>query len=331
MRHRARVTGLVLTAALAAARPALAQTPHLLIVVGLSGDPEHGALFSKWGDTLADVAVQQLGVPKADVIYLADDPAQDAHATGRSTRAEVEKAFAALATAGEDDTVMVVLFGFGTFDGSVAKFNLRGPDMTPQDFAALLGKLPSKRVVFVDTTSASGPFVEVLSGPGRTIVTATRNGAEHFATLFGGFFVDAFKSDAADTDHSGRVSVLEAYVYAKREVANAYQREGLMQTEHPLLDDNGDREGSADPGPQAKDGRVAAILSLGEPAHAAPAANASPQLRALYVERDGLERRVESLKLLKGSMDQARYASELEKLLTDLAVTSKKIRDLGGS
>ena len=82
--------------------------------------------------------------------------------------------------------VFVVLIGHGTFDGKVAKFNLPGPDMTPADFAPLLKSLPSKHVVFVNTASASGPFLDELSGPGRTIVTATRTGAERFATLFGG-------------------------------------------------------------------------------------------------------------------------------------------------
>ncbi|MFL6280981.1 MAG: hypothetical protein ACJ731_12775, partial [Vicinamibacterales bacterium] len=76
-----------------------------------------------------------------------------------------------------------------------------------------------------------------------------------------------------------------------------------------------------------KIGRVAAILSLGTP-HSAEAAPADPQMRALYEERRALERRVEGLKLMKGGMEPARYASELEKLLTELALKSKQIRDL---
>ena len=42
-----------------------------------------------------------------------------------------------------------------------------------------------------------------------------------------------------------------------------------MLTEHPLLDDSGDKEGRTDPKPDGKNGRVAAILSLGTPAAAA--------------------------------------------------------------
>ena len=99
--------------------------------------------------------------------------------------------------------------------------------MAPQDFAPLLARLKSKRVVFVNTASASGPFVEALSGPGRVIVTATRTGDEKYATLFGGPFVDAFTTEAADADRDGKVSILEAFDYAKKAVAASYVREGL--------------------------------------------------------------------------------------------------------
>ena len=34
----------------------------LLIVVGLSGDPEHGELFQKWGTALAEASAK-VGVP----------------------------------------------------------------------------------------------------------------------------------------------------------------------------------------------------------------------------------------------------------------------------
>ena len=163
-------------------------------------------------------------------------------------------------------------------------------------------------MVFVNTASASGPFVEALSGPGRTIVTATRNGAEQYATLFGGFFVDALDSEAADADKNKRVSVLEAFLFAKAEVAKAYEREGLLATEHALLDDNGDKEGSQDPAATGKDGKVADDRVARHRRRGRPA-RPIPKLRALYLERRELERRVEALRLLKESMPPARYSS----------------------
>src|SRR3712207_5856351 len=139
-----------------------------------------------------------------------------------------------------------MLIGHGTFDGRTAKFNLPGPDMGPAEFAPLLGRIPCK-VVFVNAASSSGPFVAELSAAGRTIVTATRTGNERFATLFGGYFVDALVGDTADADKNKRTSILEAFEHARREVTRAYERAGIMVTEHALLDDSGDREGSMEP------------------------------------------------------------------------------------
>ena len=312
---------LLTVALLCAPATAFAQSSsHLLVIVGLAGDPEHGELFKKWGSTLASSATEKLGVPKENVTLLADASA---------TRDGVVKAFGELAGKAEgDDTVLIVLFGHGTFSNKVAKFNLTGPDMTPQDFEPLLAKLKSKRVVFADTTSASGPFVEALSGPGRVIVAATRTGGEMFAPLFGGPFVEAFTNDAADTDHDGKISVLEAFEYAKKTVATSYQQEGLLPIEHAILDDNGDKEGSLEPGRQAKDGRSAAVLALGSMRKQAAPAN--EKLRGLYAERQAIERRIEGLKLLKSGMDPAKYTQELEKLATELALKAREIRAAEG-
>jgi len=300
----------------------------LLIVVGLAGDPDHAELFQKWGSALAE-ASENVGITSERLIYLSDAK-EDARVNGRATREEINAALTGFAqAAAPEDVVYVVLVGHGSYDGSTARFNLPGPDMTPADFDALLTKLPARNVVFVDTSSSSGPFIEGLSAPGRTIITATRNGAEQFTTLFGGYFVEAFSIEGADADKNERVSMLEAFQYAKNEVARAYEREGLLATEHALLDDNGDKKGSPDPTPTGAEGRLAAALSLGSAAGAAPLPD-DPTLRALYLERRELERRVEALRLLKDGLPPARYASDLERLVTDLALKTREIRTLEG-
>lgn len=333
-RWHVRGIGYGLAALLTLAAPASAQNVSLAVIVGLAGDPEHAELFHKWASSLVDAAVERQGIPRERIIYLGEKPDVDPkRIAGRSTRDEIARAFDTLARGSDDDLVFVVLIGHGSFDGRVAKFNLPGPDMTPADFEALIKRFGAKRVVFVNTASASGPFIEALSAKGRTIVTATRNGSERFATLFGGYFVDALTTDQADADKNRRISVLEAFDFAKREVATAYEREGIMLTEHALLDDSGDREGAAQPsadGSGKNDGRLASMLSLGTPKAAEPAAPSDPALRAMYDERRALERRVESLKLLKESMEPQRYAGELEKLLTELALKSRQIRELEG-
>jgi hypothetical protein len=303
----------------------------LLIVVGLSGDPEHGELFHKWGGALAEASAK-VGVTPERLQYLVDQKGEsDARATGRSTREEIQKAVDTIAKAASaEDVVYIVLIGHGSYSGETARFNLPGPDMAPADFNALLKRLQTRNIVFVNTASASGPFVAELSAPGRTIITATRSGAEQYATLFGGYFVDAFTAEGADADKNKRLSMLEAFLYAKGEVTRAYEREGLLAIEHALLDDNGDKSGSQDPSAAAADGRLAASLSLGSAADAVPLPS-DPKLRALHLERRELERRVEALRLLKSSMEPAKYASELERLVTDLALKTREIRTLEGA
>jgi len=303
----------------------------LLVVVGLAGDPEHGELFHKWGGELVESA-GRLGVPTDHVVYLVDQPAEgEARVSGKATLDEITKTFDRFTRqATAEDAVYVVLIGHGSYDGKTAKFNLPGPDIAASDFAAQFKRLPSKQIVFVNTTSASGPFVNDLSGPGRTIITATRSGAENFATLFGGYFVDALSGEEADADKNRRVTMLEAFQFAKAAVQRAYDKEGLLSTEHAVLDDNGDKVGSPDPSTTAADGKVASLMAIGSAADAMPLP-ADPRLRALVLERREMEHRVESLRLLKDNMDPAKYQSELEQLVTDLALKTREIRTLEGA
>mgnify|MGYP003579036984 CR=1 FL=1 len=145
----------------------------------------------------------------------------------------------------------------------------------------------------------------------------------------GGYFVDALTSDAADADKNKRISVLEAFNHARTEVARAYEQRGLLATEHALLDDDGDKTGSQTPGQAGKDGkpstdgRVASIVSFGGAGDDLPS---DPKLRALYLERRQLEQQLAQLPLLKGSMDPARYAKELESVGVALAMKTAEIR-----
>ena len=297
--------------------PAAAQDPHLIVITGVAGDEDHAAQFHKWAMAVVDAA-KRFGVPDADVAYLSDKPEQDpAHIRGRSTKDNVAKALAdAAARAKPNDEVFILLIGHGSFDGRIGAFNLPGPDLAVADYSKLLDKLAAQRVVFVNTASSSGAFVQPLAGPGRIIVTATKTGGERNETRFPAYFVEAFQGEAADRDRNGRVSALEAFDYARTKVAASYEQGGHILTEHAVLDDG-------------SEGKLAAMLFLAPRAsRSAAAATADPKLRALLDERDALERQVAELRLRKDGMDPARYERELEALLTSLAIKTKTIREL---
>ncbi|PYR59005.1 MAG: hypothetical protein DMF91_15880 [Acidobacteria bacterium] len=305
--------------AFALARPAFAQETHLIVITGIEASPEDGAQFHKWAATLIDAAKRKDGVAEANILYLADKPDVDrARIRARSTREEVDKAFTDVAArARPTDQIFVVLLGHGSFDGHDAAFNLPGPDLKAADYAKLLQKFGTQRIVFVNTSSSSGGFLAPLAGPNRTIVAATKTGGERLDTLFPEYFVEALTNEAADKNRDGRISVLEAFDYARTKVAQVYQQKGNVVTEHAALDDG-------------SDGKLADAMFLESPRARAVvfASVADPALRALLEQRQALEDQINALKGRKASMDAAAYEQELEKLVTDLALKTRAIQQL---
>ena len=141
-----------------------------------------------------------------------------------------------------DYFLFIVLIGHGTYDGVDAKFNLVGADLESAQWAELVAGLPG-RVVVVNTSSASFPFIERLTGDRRVVITATDSVAQRFDTVFPEYFIKAFRSDAADIDKNDRISIWEAFIAATGEVRRHDQRRGQLATERALLDDNGDGVG----------------------------------------------------------------------------------------
>ena len=313
------------------AAPAAAQQTHLLVVAGLGGEPAYTERFHAWATTLLDAAATRYKVPAANLTYLGEQPSLAPEViAGRSSREAVEAAIDAIAARAEPgDHVVIVLFGHGSFTDA-ARINLPGRDLSADDFAALLDRLDVGHVTFVNTASASGPFVEKLSGAGRVVMTATRSGGQRNASVFGGYFVEAFAGGEADADRNKdeRVSMLEAFQYARHQVEQSYEADGRLVTEQALLDDDGDGAGTGEPDPLEGDGAVARTLFFTSAAglRAAAAFPDDPQLRALYEERRALEARVDDLRRLRGGASPEQYEQELERLLVELALKSREIR-----
>jgi len=320
--------GLALAAALLTPAPGIAQS-HLLVITGLGGEPRYEATFREWALTLAEAATR-LGLARENVVWLGGAEGKvAAGAGGPATKAAIGEALAMFAQrAAADASVWIVMFGHGSETGGAPRFHLPGPDLVASELAALLDQFPTQHIVVVNTASASGGWVEALAGPRRTIVTATRSASERLETRFGGYFVAAIAEGKGDADMNGRVSLLEAFEYARAEVAGEYQREQRLLTEHALLDDDGDGRGSTVADPEQGDGSAAAGLFLAAAPERAGASD--PALAALYVERDSLELAVRSLRRLRETLPADQYERDLERLLLDLGRVSRAIREREG-
>jgi hypothetical protein len=158
------------------------------------------------------------------------------------------------------------------------------------------------------------------------VLTATRSGVERDETLFGREFASALGSADADRDKDGRLSVLEAFDFARREVARAYERDQRLRTEHALLEADGDGVGAMEPVATAGDGAVAAAVFLDAGASRAVA----PELAGLAATRDSLEHEVIQLRNRKAQLDPAEYDRRLEALLLELARVTRELKQREG-
>ncbi len=303
----------LLALALCAGLPATgeAQRTHVLIISGLGGEPAYRTSFAATAGGVYDVARTKWGVADSSLIWLAEDVALDAaRVRGRSTREAVEAAFVTLSRrASAGDLVLIVLIGHGSGEGAGSRVNLPGADPTAAEYNTWVGGFAQQSVVFVNTASASGDFSRVLAGPGRVIITATRTALERNETTFATHFLRGLATGEADADKDDRISALEAFEYAKREVARAYEADNKLLTERAQLTDT----------------TLAATLVFG-----ALHSDADPRVAALVAERRALEDEVAALRAKKETMTAEAYESALERLLLAIAEKTQQIRALGG-
>jgi hypothetical protein len=313
-----------------------AKETYLVILSGISGEEGYREKFHQWSMAMRKAAIERYHLSPDRVFYLGESPEMAPDAIyAKSTKENITALFSKLkGSMRPGDQLYLLLIGHGSFDSEVPRFNLPGPDLGSADFESLLAPFTEQQIVFVDTTSASGGFLAPVSKKNRVVVTSTKSGFERNESQFGGYFVEAYSGEA-DTDKNERVSVLEAFEYARLKVDGYYAEENLLKTEHAQLDDDGDGKGVAEAGKAGNGGSTTegaiagATYLVGAEAIAEGlepgAVAADPELGRLVESKRDVEGRIEGLKLQKDSMPEPMYMEELEKLLLELASVTQKI------
>lgn len=296
---------------------------YALIIVGAAVDDRRSQNFARWAFSLGELLQRDFGYAPERLRLLVGDSRGDS-VDGSSRIESIRSQMADLAESiRPQDQLMVVLVGHGTGRGELAKFNIVGPDISGPEFAAMLDRVRTQNIVVINTTSASHDFSKALAANGRVVVSATRTAAERYDTVFPYYFVEALRNRAADRDKNGRISVLEAFNYAKAGVESYFKERGILPTEHAVLDDNGDGIFSprADPG---GDGNLAEIAYLDLPPVLGRDTNLAPAAAALWKQMNQLEREVIALRADKSALDEAVYWARLESLLIELAKVTRE-------
>jgi hypothetical protein len=119
--------------------------------------------------------------------------------------------------------------------------------------------------------------------------------------------------------------MFEAFVYTRQKVEEYYRDEASMQTEHAVMDDNGDGQAQPQPSPENGEGLLARTVFLDSGSSVAASANLTPEQKELAREAQDIESRIEALKYAKAEMPEADYEKKLEDLLLKLAQINAKL------
>ena len=295
---------------------------YALLIGGLGGTEEYTASYQQHLLRTQKALVNTFGLPASNVRVLAEPAAQETEVVdGVSDRSTITAYLENLAgQVTSDDHVYILLFGHGSYDGEHAYLNIPGRDLGSADYAELVDRLDAGRIVFINTASASAPFIQALSAQGRIVITATRTGTQRSETTFPRFFVEALNSAAADLDRNGRLSVKEVFAYASRKTNQSFNEKGYLASEHALLEDTGDKQGyRVGELQEAEEGSLAEITYL--EAKATLLAGAPEQLR----QRQEIRRAIAELKARKDELGTDAYYTRLERLFIRLARLNDEI------
>lgn len=312
-RVKTRLAGFALAFLFLFALPARANI-YYVTVAGLGGEPDYEQEFTQLASDL-DTLLKASG-PNAHVFTLSG---------GDATREHVTQTLTTVASqAKPDDDFVLILIGHGSFDGVEYKFNLPGPDISGAELAALCDRIPAKRQLIVNTTSASGGSIQALERRGRGVITATKSGTEKNATVFARYFVQALHDPDADVDKNEAITALEAFQYATSKTAAFYDSQKRLATEHAEFEDTGLHDAVREPASDSGEGQFLATFTLIRIGTAQKAYN-DPAKRQLLARKEELERQIDTLKYQKAAMSQDQYKEQMTTALVELAKVQQEL------
>jgi len=267
-----------------------------LVVSGLGGNEEYAEQFEQQGKAIVD-ALRTVSEQPDDFVLLQAEQA---------TRAALLAQLETLANV-QSDSFFLVLIGHGTADAESWRFNLAGEDLTTEDLIGAMANVDAAMQLVLLGTSASGAVLDVLSQPGRYVVTATKSAGELNAVRFPEYLAKAMESDAADTDRNEILTLAEVFRYTNAQTQEYYDEQKLLASEHARLT-----------GDQPERLVLARLGSL-------RSASDDPELAKLLDERLILEDEFLALKARKSNMQTKAFYEALEPLLVSIARLQQKI------
>ena len=218
-------------------------TDYVLIIGGVGGEKSYYDKFWSATSRFHQLLTQQYGYSPEQITFLFEDQGNlPGLVTGEAKRQPILDVFTQLAEKVQPtDRFILFMIGHASRASDGVKFNLLGRDISQQEYTDSINKINAEQQLLIFGFQYSARVVRNISKTGRIILTSSSAREGYSSQVsFGDLFVDAFSESAADANSDGAISIFEAFLWMQKRTDEWYEQEGVIQAEHPHLDDNGD-------------------------------------------------------------------------------------------
>jgi hypothetical protein len=228
---------------------------YALVVCGINKEPKERFMKNKAVRELRDFFLNEAKLNPAHLKILTADNVLLSKDSKRSNAENLGRAIKEFAeVVRPEDRFVFYYIGQANEGAGKLRFNLPGRDITHTQLAEWVGRMKASSTLVVLDCPRAGMAVRSLAGEGRIVIGAS-TAEQTYSTRFSEYFIASLLDSKSDTDGDGRISVLEAFTYASKQLDDWYFERLILKTETPILEDNGDGFASVEPWRYQEGGR----------------------------------------------------------------------------
>lgn len=213
---------------------------YAIIVGGINKDPEQRQAHDKAVINLRKLLLNEAEIDPENIKVLVDITSFARKNSQVSNAENIQKTIGETAKAVKsNDRFIFYYVGQANVVSSKLRLNLPGKDMTHIQLADHLKKIKPAQMLIVLDCPGAGLAVKSMTAKNRIMVCACRSD-QPYSPRFSEYFLPAITDKTADTDGDEKISLLEAFTQTSKNIFQLYEKQNLLKTETPLLEDDGD-------------------------------------------------------------------------------------------
>jgi len=221
-------------------KPAETKNTYALIICGINKDPKERLAKDKAVTNLRSFFLNNAKLKPARLNVLVADNSFIGKGSKTSNAENLKKTIKNLAaTVQSQDRFIFYYIGQANIVAGKLRLNLPGRDITHEQLGEWINQIRASSMLLVLDCPGAGMAVKALTGQGRIVIGAS-TAEQHYSTRFSEYFVPSLLDSKSDTDGDGKVSLLEAFTFASKQLDDWYFSRLFLRTETPVLEDNAD-------------------------------------------------------------------------------------------